>query len=248
MRTLQQSEADASYGAEAADASSQDRYLTTAYTAPEVPGQKTEITRKAASDVALFVNCRVKDDKRDIMNFYNEPTGEDNDGDTMPTCLWELQSDDDNETLLAFGEFCEPEVFELKHRPSKTITPAHKIFPKVNHIGAQNKSHKKSQNMMKQPAQSVSSTSVLQEKSRDPRRREYDIRRKNLGNLMKSRGNEPEAAAEEITRKAGHAHHSYNMGGWINYAKNIEAENVREMKRNDALEKIAEKVQRHGAG
>ena len=64
---------------------------------------------------------------------------------------------------------------------------------------------------------------------------------------MKSRGNEPEAAAEEITRKAGHAH-SYNMGGWINYAKNIEAENVREMKRNDALEKIAEKVQRHGAG
>ena len=38
------------------------------------------------------------------------------------------------------------------------------------------------------------------------------------------------------------------MGGWINYAKNIEAENVREMKRNDALEKIAEKVQRHGAG
>ena len=104
MRTLQQSEADASYGAEAADASSQDRYLTTAYTAPEVPGQKTEITRKAASDVALFVNCRVKDDKRDIMNFYNEPTGEDNDGDTMPTCLWELQSDDDNETLLAFGD------------------------------------------------------------------------------------------------------------------------------------------------
>ena len=29
---------------------------------------------------------------------------------------------------------------------------------------------------------------------------------------------------------------------------NVVAKNVREMKRNDALEKIAEKVQRHGAG
>ena len=106
MRTLQYAEADASYGAEAADAGSRDRYLTTTYTAPEVPGQKTEITRKAASDVALFVNCRVKDDKRDIMNFYNEPTGEDNDGDTMPTCSWEQHSDhDDNET---FGDSVNP--------------------------------------------------------------------------------------------------------------------------------------------
>ena len=85
------------------------------------------------------------------MNFYNGPTGEDNeDGDTMPTCSWEQLSDhDDNET---FGEFCEPKLFELKY--TKTITPSHKMFPKVNHIGAQNKSHDKSQNMTKLPAQS----------------------------------------------------------------------------------------------
>ena len=154
MRTLQYADADARYDAEAADTGSLDRYLTTAYTAPEAPSQKTEINRKAAGDAALFVNCRVEDDmqkSQDIMNFYNGPTGEDNeDGDTMPTCSWEQLSDhDDNET---FGEFCEPELFELKY--TKTITPSHKIFPKVNHIGAQNKSHDKNQNMTKLPAQS----------------------------------------------------------------------------------------------
>ena len=62
------------------------------------------------------------------MNFYNGPTGEDNeDGDTMPTCSWEQLSDhDDNET---FGEFCEPELFKLKY--TKTITPSHKLFPEA---------------------------------------------------------------------------------------------------------------------
>ena len=110
MRTLQYADADARYDAEAADAGSLDRYLTTAYTAPEAPSQKTEINRKAAGDAALFVNCRVEDDMKksqDIMNFYNGPTGEDNeDGDTMPTCSWEQLSDhDDNET---FGDSVNP--------------------------------------------------------------------------------------------------------------------------------------------
>ena len=109
------------------------------------------------------------------MNFYNESTGEDNaDGDTMPSYSWAQHSEDDhNETFgETFGEFCEPKLFELKY--TKTITPSHKMFPKVNHIGAQNKSHNKSQSMTKLPAQSMSNTSVLKEKFWGPRRNEYD--------------------------------------------------------------------------
>ena len=45
--------------------------------------------------LVLFTHDTQK--SRDIMNFYNEPTGEDNsDGDTMPSYSWEQHSEDED--------------------------------------------------------------------------------------------------------------------------------------------------------
>ena len=92
-----------------------------------------------------------------------------------------------------FGEFCEPELFELKY--TKTITPSHKLFPEVNHIGAQNKSHDKSQNMMKLLTQSKlkrkvldnrSNTRVLPEKFWGPPRKEYTTTKERISVTSKN--------------------------------------------------------------